>query len=112
MPSKWVGTHFEEASPEEQRKVEIATSIPMRDFTDVNGWSARYSVTTKINDEYKIPLSGGPLTLVVKTLNLTDGDVSLGLLRSDHSPETIYHRIGRPRRVSKTEYDKSFEKSE
>ena len=69
-------------------------------------------MTTKRNDEYKIPLSGGPLTLVVKTLNLIDGGVSLDILRSDHSPETIYHRIGRPRRVRKTEYDKSFEKSE
>jgi len=112
MLSKRVGTHFEEASPEEQQKVEIATSVPMRDFTDVNGWSARYSVTTKIHDEYKIQVSGGPLTLVVKTLNLTDGEVSLDLVRPDRSPETVYHRIGRPRRVSKTEYDKSFEKSE
>jgi hypothetical protein len=110
MLSKWVGTHFEQASPEEQQKVEIATSVPMRDFTDVNGWSARYSVTTKINDEYKIQVSGGPLTLVVKTLNLTDGEVSLDLVRPGRSPETVYQRIGRPRRVSRTEYDKSFEK--
>src|SRR5260370_9832454 len=48
MLSKWVDTHFEEASPEEQQKVEIVASIPMRDFTDVNGWSPRDSVTTKI----------------------------------------------------------------
>src|SRR3979490_224761 len=36
---KWVETHFEEASPEEQQKIGGVKVLSRKDFTDVDGWS-------------------------------------------------------------------------
>jgi hypothetical protein len=101
---KWAGTHFEKASIDEQRRLNGIQGLSKKEFTDVNGWSGRYSVTSKIKEQFPFLLSGAPMTVEVTTLNLADGEVSVDLLRPDHPPETIFRRNGRPRRVSKSEY--------
>jgi hypothetical protein len=105
---KWAGTHFEKASIEEQRKLNGVQGLSKKEFTDVNGWSGRYSITSKIREQFLLPLSGASMTLEVTTLNLADGEVSVELLRPNHPPETIFRRNGRPRRISRSEYEAFF----
>jgi hypothetical protein len=105
---KWVGTHFEEASAQDQQALGNAARLPKRDFTDVSGWSARYSITAKIKEQFTIQLDSRPITVAVTTLNLADGQVSVDVFRPDHPPEAVFHRNGRPRRVSRTEYERVF----
>ena len=105
---KWIGTHFEKASIEEQRRLNGIQRLSKKEFTDVNGWSGRYSVTSKIKEQFPLLLSRAPMTVEVTTLNLADGEVSVDLLRPDHPPETIFRRNGRPHRVSRSEYEHTF----
>ena len=105
---KWAGTHFEKANAEEQLKLGGTPHLPKNDLTDANGWSARYSITAKIKEGYSLQLDGAPITVTVETRNLSDGVLSVDLLRQGHSAEQIYYRSGRPRRVSKNEYERTF----
>src|SRR6266403_240922 len=105
---KWVGTHFEQASAQDQQALGNAARLPKRDFTDVSGWSARYSITAKIKEQFTIQLDSRPITVAVTTLNLADGQVSVEVFRPDHPPEAVFHRNGRPRRVSRAEYERVF----
>jgi len=105
---KWAGTHFEKASIEEQTRLNGIQGLSKKEFTDVNGWSGRYSVTSKIKEQFPLPVSGALITLEVTTLNLTDGEVSVDLRRPGTAPETIFRRSGRPHRVSASEYARVF----
>jgi hypothetical protein len=80
----------------------------MKDFTHVNGWSARYSITNRIREEFKIQLEGAPATVTVTTISLADGEISVDLARPNHPPETVFRRNGRPRRVSRSQYASIF----
>lgn len=105
---KWTGSHFEKASIEEQRKLSGIQRLSNKDFNDANGWSGRYSITSKIKEQFPITLGGSQLTLEVTTLNLSEGDVSVDVMRPNRPPETIFNRNGQPRRVRKSEYERAF----
>jgi len=105
---KWAGTHFEKAGIDEQKKVKGIEGLSKKNFTNVSGWSARYSVTSNMKEEFPITLGGKSMTVQVTTLNLSAGEVSVDLLRHDLPAETLFRRSGQPRRVSRTEYQQSF----
>jgi hypothetical protein len=50
---KWMGTRFEQASSEEQGKLNGTAGLSKEDFTDANGWSARRSITERCSTRLK-----------------------------------------------------------
>jgi len=105
---KWTGGHFEKASIEDQRKLSGTQRLSNKDFNDANGWSGRFSITSKIKEQFPITLDGSPLTVEATTLNFIEGEVSVDLMRPNRPPENIFKRNGQPRRVSKGEYERAF----
>jgi hypothetical protein len=107
---KWVGTDFEQASPEEQQGVplnEIAL-LSSKDFTSVDGWSARHSLTSW-PPQLEIELGGEPVTLLVKLASSGD-ELSLDLQHRGGAPQRILHVERKLHLVSKSEYDRIFKK--
>jgi len=105
---KWTSTHFEKAGIDEQKKLKGVEGLSKKDFTDMNDWSARYSLTSNIKEEFPITLGGKSMTVQVTTLSLGAGEVSVDLLRHDLPAEMLFHRSGQPRRVSRSEYQQNF----
>ena len=105
---KWAGTHFQKAGIDEQEKLKGIEGLSKKNFTNVSGWSARYSITSNIKEEFPITLGGKSMTVQVTTLSLGAGEVSVDLLRHDLPAEMLFHRSGQPRRVSRSEYQQNF----
>jgi hypothetical protein len=106
---KWVETRFEPASPEEERKFEGIKSLSKEDFNGIHGWSVRHSVTSGQYGEFKIELGGNPLTLATRR-GYKDTNVSIDLQRGGQPPEEIWHLDQRFRKLSRTEYGRTFGK--
>lgn len=108
---KWTGTHFEQPSPEEQRKLKGGAALANPpSFRNVNGWSKQQGLGLKEFDyqaEFPIELGGKPITLVAKSVNVAS-ELSIDLLRPGRPPERIWYLDQRPRRVSKAEYERQF----
>ena len=106
---KWVKTHFEKVSAEEQRKVGGTDRLSKVDFTAENGWSALYSVESKVNEQFPIHVGRLPVAVQVK-----DGQVSISVSRIGQTPEEqkltekIFYGRGQVERVSKAEYERVF----
>ena len=107
---KWAGDRFKQATAEEQRKVDGTNRLSAQAFTDVHGWSSLPRVTIGPPEvTVKMELGGQALTLLVKR-GYNDSNISLDLLRPGDAPKRIWFLDEQPRRVSKTEYEHSFEK--
>lgn len=102
---RWTGTNFVQAAEQEQRQVDTGH---FRDFTDLNGWSRRRLITTPVKRDFDLQLDGAPARIKTRTVNLYDGEVTIDLSRPNRASETIFHNSGRPRRVSKHEYERLF----
>src|SRR6266436_661625 len=64
---KWAGARFEQATAEEQRRVDGTNHLSAQAFTDVHGWSSLPSVTSGPPEvTIKVELGGQALTLLVK----------------------------------------------
>jgi hypothetical protein len=105
---KWTSTRFEKAALGERKKFDGIERLSKKDFTNVNGWSGRRSITSKIKEQFPVVLGGIPMTVEVTTLNLRAGEVSVDLLRHDLPAETLFRRSGQPRRVSRSAYQQNF----
>jgi hypothetical protein len=109
---KWNNNHFERATAQDQRDLTAAgaaSRIPGPDYDDVDGWHKRCCFFTRRNEySYVINLDGATLSLRARRERVDD--LSIELLRSDGTKETIWHLDGHPRRVSKTEYEQAFGK--
>jgi len=108
---KWSGTEFELASVEELRAFHGAMandSAASRNlqFDNVDGWSMRTLGQTA--PMYQLVLSGQPLTMVFHGETWPPAPLSVDLMRPGQPPQTIWSFDGRPHRVSKAEYDRSF----
>ena len=119
---EWNGTRFESANLDNARfQKGRATAKPGVSqhpwyFDDVDGWSMRQLGSVGPKYEFK----GRPVTVTQLTLNdqpvsfIFSGEtfpqmpIAVDLVRSDQSPETIWSFDGRPRRVSKAEYERVF----
>jgi hypothetical protein len=107
---KWAGSRFEQATADEQRKVDGTNRLSAQAFTDVGGWSSLPRVTSGPPEvTVKMGFGGQRLTLLVKHA-YNETDISIDLLRHDSAPERIWFLDELPRRVSRTEYEHSFEK--
>jgi hypothetical protein len=107
---KWAGAHFEQATAEEQRKFDGTTALSAQAFSEVHGWSSLPRVTSGPPEvAVKMDLGGQPLTVLVKR-GYNDSDISIDLLRQGDAPERIWSLDEHPQRVTRTEYEHSFEK--
>lgn len=106
---KWVKTHFEKVSAEEQRKVGGTDRLSKVDFTAEKGWSALYSIESKTREQFSIHADGLPVAVQVK-----NGQVSISRSRLGQTPEeqrlteTIFYGRGQPQHVRKAEYERIF----
>jgi len=108
---KWTGNRFEAANAEEQRQLDGTNRLVARDITkDAAGWSKRGFGQAVSDYEFSVDV-GGKFTLQV-TNKVVDRSrssvVSVRLARPGQPPENIWHVDGRPKRVSKKEYENAF----
>lgn len=103
---RWTGTNFVQADEQEQRQVD--TSHFRNDFTNRNGWSSRRLITSSVRRDFDLELDGAPARIKTRTVNFYDGEVVIDLSRPNRASETIFHNSGRPRRVSRGEYERLF----
>ncbi len=107
---KWAGGRFEQATAEEQRRFDGTNRLSAQAFTDVHGWSSLPGVTSGPPEvTIKVELGGQALTLLVKR-GYNESDISVDLLRLGDAPKRIWFLDEQPRRVSRKEYEHSFEK--
>jgi hypothetical protein len=103
---KWAGTHFEKADAEEQRKASDIVGPPRRkDFTDVDGWSGRYSIGSNSETQFSIHLD----TLLV-TAKVEDDQVVISVVPPGQTfTERIrYNHAAQLSHVGKSEYERVF----
>lgn len=112
---KWSETHLEQASTEEQssletpqRTVETGKYLSGNDFDGIDGWSARYALLNR-TPEVRFPMTvrNQTLTLVVRKSATA---LSIDLVKPNGAAETIWSFDRRPRKLSRTEYEHTFQK--
>jgi hypothetical protein len=105
---KWVGTHFEKLSPEEQQKVDVDAKAPSskEDYTNVNGWSLRHS-PTGWPPEFEIQLQGKPVAFFTKSKHSGE-ELSIELRLPDGSSQGMLHVKHPLHFVSKSEYARAM----
>jgi hypothetical protein len=108
---KWSGSHFEPVASEEVRAFHASRANPKPDlhpweFDNVDGWSMRAFGQTPPN--YQLVLNGQPVTLVSSGETWPPKPLSVDLSRPGQAPQRIWTFDGRPRRVSRAEYEHMF----
>jgi hypothetical protein len=105
---KWVGDHFRQATPEEQPAIPIDEQalLSHKDFTNVDGWSARHSITIW-PPQSEIKVADETLKFLVK-LSSSGEELSLDMQRGGSSPQMILHVERKLHLVSKSEYNRIF----
>lgn len=121
---RWAGDHFERATEEESRRL-VSSSFPgvearsnrvfgltSRPFDNVGGWS-KHGIgagpeslfarsTTDVGGRFTISEKSEPVGRTGYAA------VSIYIQRRGQAPERIWYLNGRPRRVSKAEYERIF----
>ena len=119
---EWVGTHFEPATVGERDfQAGRATSMPASrshpwEFDNIDGWSMRKLGAVGPKYQFKgrpvtltqVNLGGQPVYFIFSGETFPRMPISVDLVRSGQSPQTIWSFDGRPHRVSKTEYERIF----
>ena len=102
---KWMGNRFDKASVGDQRRLQ---GVNDRDFTDIQGWSKRKSLTEmRPYSDVTIQFDGQPVTI---STTAGSREVSIDISRSGQSTERVFDLDQRLNRVSKSEYEKIFGK--
>jgi hypothetical protein len=107
---RWDGDRFEPATGEEQRRLDGINRLTSRDFDNVNGWSKRTFVPAPSDYQFEVRL-GEHGTLRIRNRRLDragNGGVSIDLQRPGQAPHRIWYLDGRPRTVSRIEYEQLF----
>src|SRR5256885_10994890 len=73
--------------------------LSRKDFTDVNGWSGRYSILSRIADQSPKQVSGLPLLL-----ELSDGKLLVNVAGKHVEERLYYSDAGLPQRVRSEEH--------
>ncbi len=108
---KWTANGFELATEEEQRRHDGVNRLVRGSMNNqiVNGWHVRGSFRSP-GDHAEVEI-GKDLVISVRN-HAADVRaypwVSVDLLRPGQEPESLYSVDGTPRRVSKSEYDRTF----
>jgi hypothetical protein len=111
---KWSENHFERPTPQEYGAFATAlfgaknVSQHPWEFDNVDGWSMRGFGQTP--PKYQLVLNGQPVTLAFHGETWPPAPLSVDLIRPGQPPQTIWSFDGRPRRVSKTDYESVFGK--
>ncbi|HKV04443.1 MAG TPA: hypothetical protein VJO53_04965 [Candidatus Acidoferrales bacterium] len=110
---RWSGTHFDPATAEEVRAFDAAKIGAKVDphpwqFDNVDGWSMRAFGQTP--PKYELVLNGQPLTILFSGETWPPKPLSVDLVRAGQPPQRIWEFDGRPHRVSKAEYEHTFQK--
>jgi hypothetical protein len=110
---KWTGNKFETATEEEQRQLGGTNHLSAKDIDkSTGGWSKRSFTAASV--DYRVAEDvGEKFTLAVRNKLLEPrghSTVSVDVARPGQPPEPIWQCNGRPRRVSKTEYERAFER--
>ncbi len=111
---RWSGTRFETTTPEEYGAYAEAlangTTVSQRpwEFDNIDGWSMR--ILNETPHEHQLVLNGQPVTIIFHGETWPPAPVSVDLTRPGQPPQTIWSFDGRPHRVSKAEYERTFEK--
>jgi hypothetical protein len=100
---RWTGSDFQKASARERQQMDNIERLSKRDFTDVTGWSGRYSVLSRRPDQSPKQVSGLPLSL-----DVSNGKLLVNLSDRHIEEQLYYSRAGMPQRVGKAEYDRVF----
>jgi hypothetical protein len=107
---KWVGDHFESATKEEQQTFDGINHLAPDIDANINGWSKRGVGAVGSDSRYSIEIAK-QVTITVKQGNvkrsLTD-TATVDLQRAGEPVQQLWHVDGRPRRVSKREYDEAL----
>ena len=111
---KWVGSHFDPATVEEQHKFGGVDHLLRGEIGDnsVNGWFRR-STDPAPGDHLSINV-GGKFSILVEnkaTNKLSYPDISIELIRPGQAPVNLWHVDGTPRIVSEKEYEAAFQPS-
>ncbi len=109
---KWSNGRFEEATEEEQRKLDGINRLTNHEFDNVGGWSKKGigGAPEDIFARSAIDV-GGRFTIAEKsdpTGRTGYIAVSIYVQRPGQAPERIWYLDGHPRRVSKAEYERVF----
>lgn len=108
---KWDEDHFERASSQDQHNLTEAgaSGMPAPEYDDLDGWHKRINIFSHKGEyTYVIKLNGANLSLETRREGVHD--LSVELVRSDGTIETIWRLDGYPRKVSKAEYEHAFRK--
>ncbi len=110
---KWTANGFELATEEEQRRHDGVNRLVRGSMNNqiVNGWHVRGSFRSP-GDHAEVEI-GKDLVISVRNRAADVRAypwVSVDLLRPGQEPESLYSVDGTPRRVSKSEYDRTFKK--
>jgi hypothetical protein len=109
---KWTSNGFKPATKEEERSHGGVDGLVRGSMDNqiVNGWHVRYTGSPSAHFEVEIGKN-----LVISVQNHIGNEsvyqwVSVDLLRHGQAPESLYNVDGTTRRVSKSEYDRTFNK--
>jgi len=105
---RWTGSRFVAATTEQRQAFLSARHKTSHgpDYDDDHGWSARSSILGGGEHRYIIPLKGGMLTVEVE--GHFNSELSIDVLRNGQARQNIWHLNGRPRWVTKAEYQEVF----
>jgi hypothetical protein len=109
---KWNVNYFERATAQYQRDLTKAgeSRLTGPEYDDIDGWHQRISIFSHNMEPYTYVMNLSGATLSLRTRQERLDDLSVDLVRSDGSTETIWHVDGHPKKVSRTDYEEAFNK--
>jgi hypothetical protein len=108
---KWDGDHLKRATAQDQRDLTKMgeARVPGPDYDDVGGWHKRVDIFSRAA-EYINLINLKNATISLRATRQYLDNLSLELVKSDGTKETIWHLQGHSRTVSKAEYQRVFAK--
>jgi len=107
---KWTGDHFEVATTEEQTMMDGINHLGPDVDTKINGWPKKGIGPVLGESQFSIQLDKD-LALLVRQGNinkLVNESAAVDLQRTGQTPEPLWHVDGKPRKVTKKEYERAL----
>jgi len=106
---KWTGSSFELATAEEQQRLDGINCLARGGTKFVNGWHVR-DVAGLPGEHFEVKIGSD---IVISAQNLATNPraypwVSVTMTRPSQALESLYNIDGTPRRVSRSEYERTF----
>lgn len=107
---RWSDDHFDPATAVEQQKLGGMEHLSSDSDSSVNGWQKRGIGQVAGEAEFSIPI-GNDVTLRIHQGNVyksASGNATVALYKGGQPVQELWQVKAEPRRVSKTEYERSF----